>query len=75
MKDSSIDITAIERAVEVCNGQTGLARKLGITPQAVQQWVAAGAPPARRVIAIEIATGGMVTRYQLAPDLYPQEVA
>jgi len=31
--------------------------------------------PAKRVIAIERATGGKVTRYELRPDLYPLESA
>lgn len=63
----------VQRAVDVCITQSALAEKLGVRPQAVQQWVASGRVPAKRVIAVERATGGKVTRYELDPDLYPAE--
>lgn len=38
--------TGIEKAVRLAKGQTVLAKALGVSPQAVQQWVANGeAPP------------------------------
>jgi DNA-binding transcriptional regulator YdaS (Cro superfamily) len=38
-----------------------------ITCQAVSQWVQV---PAERCVAIEAATGGKVTRYELRPDIF-----
>lgn len=66
---------AIEKAVRVVGGQSALARALRITPQAVQQWCATGIVPAKRVLNIERATDGKVTRHELRPDIYPIERA
>jgi DNA-binding transcriptional regulator YdaS (Cro superfamily) len=49
-----------------------LASLLGITPQAVSQWRHV---PAARVLAVERATKGAVSRFQLRPDLYPPDSA
>lgn len=50
-------------------GQAGLARLLGVTPQAVNQWVNGNRPvPSRHVLAIERATG--VSRHELRPDVF-----
>lgn len=62
--------TPLQRAAEAVGSQQRLAEVLGITPQAVSQW---DRVPAERVIAIERATGGKVTRHELRPDLYPAE--
>ncbi len=40
--------------------------------QAVQRWIRSGCP-AERVLCVEQATGGAVTRHELRPDLYPLE--
>jgi DNA-binding transcriptional regulator YdaS (Cro superfamily) len=57
---------ALNRAIEAAGGQSALARALGISPQAIDQWTKA---PPLRVIAIEKASG--VSRHELRPDLYP----
>jgi len=50
-------------------GQAGLARLLGVSPQAVNQWVNGNRPvPSRHVLAIEKATG--VSRHELRPDVF-----
>ncbi len=51
-------------------GTANLARQLGIRSQAVSQWRRV---PAERVLAVEQATGGRVTRHELRPDLYPDD--
>lgn len=61
--------TALDLAIAKCGGEANLARALGITPQAVNQWNIA---PATRCIAIEQACNSAVTREQLRPDLYPE---
>lgn len=60
--------TPIEKAVQVAGSQSALARTLGVTPQAVQQWVDANRIPAHRCLAIENATG--ISRYDLRPDVF-----
>lgn len=68
-------MSPIEKAVFIVGSQTKLANLVGVTPQSVQQWCVKGVVPARRVIAVEQATDGQVTRYELAPELYPKESA
>ncbi|BBB29355.1 transcriptional regulator [Neptunomonas japonica] len=66
-------MNALERVISIIGSQTRLAEKLNTTPQAVQQWVAKGQVPALRVISIETAVVGKVSRHELRPDLYPKE--
>ena len=63
-------MTAITSAIEKCGtGQAGLAGQLGVSPQAVNQWVRGVRPvPPRLAIAIEAATG--VSRHDLRPDVF-----
>ena len=49
--------------------QADFGRKLGVSQAAVSQWLRK--VPAERVLAIERATDGKVTRHELRPDLYP----
>ncbi|WP_271273804.1 transcriptional regulator [Aliamphritea hakodatensis] len=67
-------MSALRQAVEMIGGQTALAEHFGISPQSVQQWVMQDRVPASRVIRIEAITSGQVTRHQLRPDLYPEDV-
>ena len=62
-------LAALLHAVAQAGGQTALARKLKVKPQAVHQWVTAGRVPPLRALAVEAATG--VSRKALRPDLYP----
>jgi DNA-binding transcriptional regulator YdaS (Cro superfamily) len=63
----------IRKAVALAGGPTRLAAELGIRPQTVSMWMARGRVPAGQVIALEHATGGAVTRYELRADIYPRE--
>jgi DNA-binding transcriptional regulator YdaS (Cro superfamily) len=67
MKDS-----VLEQAIRAAGGQTALARRLGVSYQAISQW---DRVPPLRVLEVEAATGGAVTRHELRPDLYPPESA
>ena len=60
---------AVIHAVDKGGGQSALARKLGVRPQAVQKWCALGRVPVLRVLAVEALTG--VSRKKLRPDIYP----
>ncbi len=60
--------TALEQAISAAGGTAALARAINVTPQAISQW---DRVPAERVIAVEEATEGKVSRSDLRPDLYP----
>ena len=64
--------TPIERSVAIAGGQTALARLLSVTQGRVWQWLndSSAKIPAERCIAIESATNGAVTRYDLRPDIF-----
>ncbi|MBH1367906.1 helix-turn-helix domain-containing protein [Stenotrophomonas maltophilia] len=50
-------------------GQAGIARLLGVSPQAVNQWVSGIRPvPSRHVLAIEAASG--ISRHELLPEVF-----
>lgn len=69
-------MNAISRAVEEVKGQAALAKALGVTPQQVNQWVLGIRPvPPARCLAIEDATNGVVTRYELRPDIFGKRAA
>jgi len=63
-------MNAIATAIEkLGTGQAGIARLLGVTPQAVNQWVSGSRPvPPRHVLVVEAATG--VSRHLLRPDVF-----
>jgi len=64
--------TELEKAVEVCGGQTALARAIGVQQPHVWNWLnrAHGVVPAEYCMKIEAATKGAVTRYELRPDVF-----
>jgi len=62
--------TGIEIAVRIAGSQTALGNLLGVSPQAVQKWVAQGYPSADACKQIEEALSGQVTRAQLDPYLF-----
>jgi len=61
----------VEKAIKKAGGAAALAKRLGISEQAFTYWKRKGRIPSDRVIGVEKATGGQVTRQQLRPDLYP----
>lgn len=68
----------IHQVIDIVGGQTKLAAICGVTPQAVHKWVNADRVPADKVLVIEGAVGGQITRYQLRPDVFgeaPAELA
>lgn len=65
-------MTGIARAIEAVGGMGDLAKKCGVTYQAVQKW-RDGRVPAERVLQIESVTG--VSRHELRPDIYPRDEA
>lgn len=57
------------RACKIVGSQEKMARALGVSRQAVQQWCQ-GKLPAARALAVESLTDGQVTRYQLRSDIF-----
>ncbi len=66
------EIEPIERAMEICGGKrTDLARELDVSWQIVSLWLSGkGGIPGERAVQIELATGGLVRREEIRPDLY-----
>ncbi|TQE95221.1 MAG: helix-turn-helix domain-containing protein [Spiribacter salinus] len=62
---------AIMKAVQVCGSQSELARRIGVKQAHVWYWIHRGrkAPP-EHCRAIETATGGVVSVYDLRPDVF-----
>ena len=66
--------TPLERAVLAVGSQAALAKAIGVKPQHVWNWLNRDSRvPAERVLEIERATEGQVTRHDLRPDLYPPQ--
>lgn len=66
-------MSAIAKAVEIVGGQTQLARQIGgpVKQAHVWNWLKKGTRvPAEHCIAIERATAGAVSRYELRPDVF-----
>ena len=61
----------LREAITLIGGVTRTAEALDITPGAVSQWKRA---PAHHTIPLEKATDGKITRHDLRPDLYPEEI-
>ena len=61
----------ILRAAAICGGESELARRVGISRQAVNLWVKKGRIPAERVPAVVQATHGIIKHHELRPDIYP----
>ncbi len=60
----------MQTAVSIAGNKSRLGRKINVTHTAINKWVKRGWPPAERCLAIERATGGKVTRYDLRPDVF-----
>jgi len=59
----------IKKAVKICGGLSAMSKILGLASPTVHQWITGRRPvPIERCVAIEVATGGAVTRQDLRPD-------
>lgn len=61
--------TALDRAIAHLGSQQALADALGIKSPSISEWHQRRVP-VERCIAIERATNGAVTRYELRPDVF-----
>jgi len=65
-----MNASPLETALRLAGGVTAVAKAFGISQPAIHRWRARGKPPADRVLDLERATGGQVTRHQLRPDVF-----
>ena len=67
----------LEQAINILGNQTKLGEAIGCDQTTISSWLIKydGKVPAEKAPAIEIATAGQITKYQLRPDLFeaPQE--
>ena len=67
---------ALREAINAAGGQNAAAKKLNTTQSTVWGWIHQQRKvPAERVVDLERACEGRVTRHQLRPDLYDTEAA
>ncbi|EPG0369712.1 TPA: transcriptional regulator [Photobacterium damselae] len=74
-----MSITALDKAISNCNGQTALAERINqlskktkkLKQSNIFKWRQLGAVPAAWVLDVEIASG--VPCWELRPDIYPPE--
>lgn len=60
---------AIQKACEIAGAQSSLAKKLGVSPPVVSQWLNFERPvPIEKCVSIERITNGEVTRKELRPN-------
>lgn len=62
--------TGIEKAIRLAGNQSALGRLVGLSPQAIQKWVAQGFVSVRSCPKVEEALNGQVTRYELNPEFF-----
>lgn len=61
---------ALKKAIQAVGSKRALSEACGVSQQAVQQWVATGKVPATRVQSVVTACGGVVSAYDLRPDVF-----
>lgn len=68
--------TPIDRAIAAAGGQSALAKQLGISQAMVSHWLTGRkAITPERAKQIEDATGGLVKRHELRPDIFDAPAA
>lgn len=66
-----MSLVALEKAILIAESRALLARRVGVKPQAVTQWLLDGRVPAKRVIDVSRAAYFRVTPHELRSDIYP----
>ena len=70
----SLPLVALKRAVALAGSQSALAKACEVKQGHVWWWLnKTKHAPANKVLAIEKAVAGQVSRYELRPDIYPPE--
>ena len=61
---------ALDKVIEICGSQSALARKLQLQQPSINSWKLRGKIPAEKCLLIEKIVGGVVTRYEMRPDIF-----
>ena len=67
---ANMNASPLETAIRLAGGVPAVAKALDISQPAIHRWRARGKPPADRVIYLERASDGKVSRYELRPDVF-----
>lgn len=70
MDDTTPSKTPLQLAIEECDSQAELGRRIGRSQQIIAYWLRKKTVPAEVAPAIEKAVGGKVTRHDLRPDVF-----
>ena len=73
--DENAIVEAIALAIAMFGSQQKLAAACGVSQGAVHKWLYGGRVSAENAVAIERATGGLVSKAALRPDLFGAGVA
>ena len=65
-----MNTSAIEKAISITGSQSELARRIGVRQGTLWKWLRKGVAPAEHIVAIERATNGKISRYELRPDVF-----
>ena len=65
-------LSALLQAIKIAGGQSALARSCGVKQQTIGVWIKTGRVPAARVLQVEKAIAGKISRHDLRPDIYPR---
>lgn len=66
-----MNIEPVKRAIEMFGSQAKLAKQANLSQGAISKWIRGdGIPTGESAKLIEIATGGLVTRQELRPDIF-----
>jgi DNA-binding transcriptional regulator YdaS (Cro superfamily) len=73
----TIKETGVQKAIRLNGGYSGLAEKLDITYQSVQQWEKQGFVPSKRCLKVVELCHGEVTTHDLNPQVFgkPEDAA
>jgi len=59
-----------KKAISITGSQSELARRIGVRQGTLWKWLRKGVAPAEHIVAIERATNGKISRYELRPDVF-----
>lgn len=66
-------MSIVDRVIDAYGGAAALARRIGVSRNAIWQWREKNHVPVERVLEIEKVTG--IPRHEIRPDIYPPPVA
>ena len=68
-----LELPVVERVVHAAGGPTKLSIALEVSRQTIYSWIATGKIPSEHCLEIEDLLAGLVSRYEMRPDIYGEE--